>query len=270
MDIAFVLGALNVLFAAFVVVQIRWLFGGEALVLRTTGLGYAEYARRGFFELTGVAVLLLPTLLGTHALIPESDARTHRLYRKLATGTVLLLTAIIVSAGVRMQLYIHYYGISADRLYASAFMCWLAFVFAWFVWTMLRFRPRRFAAGLVISGYVLLLTLNVMNPEALVVRANLARGDAPAAGVAGTDFKYLATLSGDAAPLVAEALVASSQAPLSPGDARCTAASTLLEQWTAERRDRMTKHWTSWNLGRSRAIDAVREREASLRQMVCN
>jgi hypothetical protein len=37
-DLALSLGALNLLFATFVVVQIGWLFGGETLVLRTTGL----------------------------------------------------------------------------------------------------------------------------------------------------------------------------------------------------------------------------------------
>ena len=83
-DIAFALGALTVLFAAFVIVQIGWLFGGEALVLRTTGLGYAEYARRGFFELMCVAGLLLPVLLASRALVPESDTRTLRLHSRLA------------------------------------------------------------------------------------------------------------------------------------------------------------------------------------------
>jgi hypothetical protein len=95
-DVTLALGALNVLFAAFVIVQIGWLFGGEALVLRTTGLSYADYARRGFFELTCVASLLLPVLLGAHALIPIADSRAHRFYRGLAVPLVMLLGAINV------------------------------------------------------------------------------------------------------------------------------------------------------------------------------
>ncbi|OYV64544.1 MAG: hypothetical protein B7Z72_13105, partial [Gemmatimonadetes bacterium 21-71-4] len=177
-DVTLALGALIVLFAAFVVVQIGWLFGGQALVLRTTGLSYAEYARRGFFELMWVAGLLLPVLLGGHALIPASDVRTLRLYRRLAVPLVVLLGAIMLSAGARMSLYIRYYGISTDRLYASAFMIWLAMVFVWLAFTVLRSRPRTFAAGLVATGFGVLFTLNVLNPDALVARANLARGDA--------------------------------------------------------------------------------------------
>lgn len=224
-DVTVALGALIVLFAAFVVVQIGWLFGGQALVLRTTGLSYAEYARRGFFELMWVAGLLLPVLLGGHALIPASDVRTLRVYRRLAVPLVVLLGAIMLSAGARMNLYIRYYGISTDRLYASAFMIWLAMVFVWIAFTVLRSRPRTFAAGLVATGFGVLFTLNVLNPDALVARANLARGDAVRTGAAGADVRYVASLGGDAIPAVVAALTAGGIAADSAaqGD-RCAAA----------------------------------------------
>ena len=63
-EIGTVLGAIDLLFLSFVIVQFRYLFGGHALVQATTGLTYAEYARRGFFELVAVAALVLPLLLG--------------------------------------------------------------------------------------------------------------------------------------------------------------------------------------------------------------
>ena len=44
-------------------VQFRYLFGGAALVQVSETLTYAEYARRGFFELVAVAALLLPIML---------------------------------------------------------------------------------------------------------------------------------------------------------------------------------------------------------------
>lgn len=276
-DVTLALGALNVLFAAFVIVQIGWLFGGEALVLRTTGLSYAEYARRGFFELTCVAALLLPVLLGARALIPDSDSRTLRFYRRLAMSLVLLLGAILLSAGARMRLYVHYYGISADRLYATAFMIWLAVVFVWLAFTVLRSRPRTFAAGLVISGFVTLFTLNFLNPDALVARANLARGDAVRTGAAGTDLRYLASLGGDAMPMLVSALMTAPVTPAAPNVVadtavaaeRCAAADIVLRRWTGERRAREARDWTQWNLARSRATRAVRAHEAELRQLAC-
>lgn len=269
-DVTLALGALNVLFAAFIVVQLGWLFGGEALVLRTTGLSYADYARRGFFELTCVAGLLLPVLLGAQALIPASDSRTLRLYRRLAVSLVVLLGAILFSAGARMRLYVHYYGISTDRLYATAFMIWLAIVFVWLGFTVLRSRPRTFATGLVVSEFVVLFTLNFLNPDALVARANLARGDAGRTGAAGTDLRYVASLGGDAVPALVSALAAPDVAAdtAAPGD-RCAAADILLQRWTGERRARMARNWTQWNIARKRATRAVRAHEAELQQLAC-
>jgi hypothetical protein len=269
-DVTVLLGALNVLFVSFVVVQIGWLFGGEALVLKTTGLGYADYARRGFFELLGVAGLLLPVLLGAQALIPVSDSRTIRIYRRLALPLVVLLGAMMFSAGARMRLYVQYYGISADRLYATAFMAWLAIVFVWFALTVLRSRPRTFATGLVVSGFLVLFTLNLLNPDALVARANLARGDAARSGPGGSDPRYLASLGGDAVPLLVSALTAPATAARAdaPGD-RCAAAGVLLARWTGERRERIDRSWTQWNLARKRAVRAVGEHEAELRELSC-
>ena len=273
-DVAVALGALNVLFAAFVVVQIGWLFGGEALVRRTTGLSYAQYARHGFFELMWVAGLLLPMLLGAQALIPDSERRTRRIYRRLAVPLVALLGAIMLSAGARMRLYVHYYGISTDRLYASAVMVWLAIVFVWFALTVLRSRPRTFAAGLLISGFAVLLTLNVLNPDALVARANLARDAAGEIGTAGADYRYVASLGGDAIPAVVSALTAAGPGAGSPADSaahadRCAAARIVLDRWTGEKRARAGQSWTQWNAARSRATEAVRAHEGGLRQLAC-
>ncbi len=275
------LGTLAVLFAAFVIVQMGWLFGGEALVLRTTGLGYAQYARRGFFELVWVAVLLLPVLLGTHALIPADDARTLRLYRRLALPLVGLLGAILVSAGARMRMYIHYYGISTDRLYAITFMIWLAVVFAWLAFTVLRARPRTFALGMAASAYAVLFVLNVSNPDALVARANLARASAvrvetspagatPTPRVAGADPEYIAYLGGDAIPLLVSALTSSDAAIAgAPLKERCAAARILLERWSGPGGSRRMGSWTRWNLARSRALHAVQAHDAELTRLAC-
>ncbi len=269
-DVTLALGALNVLFAAFVVVQIGWLFGGEALVLRTTGLSYAEYARRGFFELMGVAGLLLPVLLGAQALIPATDVRTLRFYRRLALPLVVLLGAIMGSAGARMQLYVQYYGISTDRLYAMAVMIWLAIVFVWFTMTVLRSRPGSFATGLVVSGFAALFTLNVLNPDALVARANLARGEAGRTGAAGADLRYVASLGGDAVPMLLSALTAPGVAAGTavPRD-RCAAAAILLNRWTGEHRAWMISNWTQWNSARRHAALAVRANQAALQRLAC-
>jgi len=62
LDITMALGALNVLFAAFVLTQLGWFFGGEEFLRARTGLTAAAYARQGFFQLVWVVTLVVPEL----------------------------------------------------------------------------------------------------------------------------------------------------------------------------------------------------------------
>lgn len=269
-DLAVVLGALVLLFSVFVAVQIGWLFGGESLVIRTTGLSYAEYARRGFFELSIVAVLLLPILLSAFVLTPSTDPRAIRLFRFLSAILVLELAAIIASAVMRMRLYIHYYGLSSSRLYATTFMAYLAVVYVAFVLTLLRLRPKMFSTAFTTSAFVILGILNVINPDALVARTNLARVST-SAGVAGADPRYLATLGGDAVPyLVASLTDTQISDNIAPAEERCAAAHTILSRWTGPTHSKQTESWTSWNAARNSASKIVATHEAKLRQLACS
>src|SRR5207302_1053890 len=103
LEVSVVLGALNLLFAAFVVVQLPYLFGG---VVQVAQLGYSDYARRGFFELVWVAGLTLPVLLWAHWLVRGSGPTGQQVYRILAFGLVCLLSVVMASAVQRMQLYV--------------------------------------------------------------------------------------------------------------------------------------------------------------------
>jgi hypothetical protein len=232
------LGAVITLFTVFVALQVRWLFGGADVVLATTGLTVAEYARRGFFELLGVAVLVLPLILGTRALI--EDEKVVRRHRALSLALIVLLAAIIASAMLRMKLYIDYFGLTTDRLYASAIMVWLGLVSLAMARTVLGGWARPFAAMTVLSGFATLFVLNAINPELLVARVNLDRASVQR----GVDFAYLARLTGDAMPTVVKALNAAA-----PSTESCTAAKSLRERWS--------KRETSWNLGAVRGRQSV-------------
>jgi len=164
-EVSVALGSLVLLFAAFVLVQLRYFFGGDALVQATAGMSYAEYARRGFFELVTVSVLVLPVLLSANALLRRETATADRVFRALAGSLLVLLAVIMYSAFARMQLYQSIYGLTADRLYATVFMAWLATVFAWFAATVLRGRGRLFVAGVLVSGWSTLMALNVADPD---------------------------------------------------------------------------------------------------------
>lgn len=294
-EVTVVLGGLVALFAVFVGVQVSWLFGGERLVRSTTGLSYAQYARHGFFELVWVSLLVLPVLLGVHAAIRRDDQVALRRHRQLSLALLALLGGVMASALGRMALYVHYYGLSSDRLLASVFMAWLALVFAWLAVTVLRGRAHDFAAGMTITGFMTLAALNVVNPDALVATVNVSRGAsalsvtdslgaAPAGGqrspaMAPIDYAYLTERpDGDAAEIVVDALAAPPlAAPGTPERSaevreRCFAVRNLFRYWDAApgaSRRATNADWRSWNAGAWRARRAVRGHESQLRAVTC-
>jgi hypothetical protein len=255
-EMVIMLGLLDLLFLAFVVVQIRYFFGGSALVQATTGLSYAEYARRGFFELVTVAALVLPFLLVIHWLLPRDHVAGQRWFRWLAGMQVALLFVVMASALQRMRLYQAEYGLSVQRLYPTAFMGWLAVVFVWFAVTVLRGQRERFAFGALMAGFLLIATLHLVNPDALIARTNLARARAGRL----FDARYVAGLSADAVPELVAGLPA-----LKPQD-RCVVAARLLERWSPP----ANPDWRSWSHSRSRAWQALRDNGQALPIAACS
>lgn len=258
-EVGVVLGLLNVLFACFVVVQFRYFFGGAARVLSVTELTYAEYARRGFFELTWVAGLVLPLLLITHALLQRGNrsAAAERIFRPLAGTQVALLFVIMASAVARMRLYQSEYGLTELRLYTTAFMLWLGLVFVWFAWTVLvRSSRQRFACGALVAAFLTVGLLHLLNPDAYIVRANAAHARAGRA----FDAAYAASLSADAVPALVYAMPSLSR------EERCLVARELSALWS---QPAPGEDWRSWNLARSRAWRTVAAHREDLSGAAC-
>ena len=234
------LGALAALFAVFIGFQVPYFFGGASTVLATAALGYADYARRGFFELVTVTALVVPVLVSAGSVLDRSDPRAVRGFRILACALLGLVSLIAGSALYRLWLYYGAYGLTSDRLYAAAVMGWVGLVLGWFALTVVRGRPGPFVAGALVSGLGVLACLNLVNPDGLVARVNLARGRAGAE----LDVTYLGRLSADAVPALAAGLA---DLPL---EARCELTRALEARW---RRDDPAD-WRTWNVARSRAV----------------
>jgi hypothetical protein len=277
LDITAALGTLNVLFAVFVVSQLGWFFGGERFLHERTGLTAAEYARQGFFQMVWVVLLVVPLLLATRAALrPGAGHALARRHTALSLPLIALLGAMILSAVSRMRLYVHYFGLTTDRLYPMVFMGWLAIVLVWLALTVLRDRGRPFVAGAVISAGIVLGVLNLAVPDRIAASVNVARalrGD-PGAETA-LDVSYLAQLSGEAVDLAVAAALAP---PVARGDSlrrtdadkqRCEATKRLLGRWgpgslAAQRLERDAA-WRFWNAGEAHALRVVNAHTRGLR-----
>jgi hypothetical protein len=275
-DITAALGTLGVLFAAFIATQIGWMFGGEKFLQARTGLTAAAYARQGFFQMVWVVTLVVPILVGTRAALgPGRElARRHTL---LSLPVVALLGAIIVSAMLRMKMYVHYYGLTTERLYPTVFMLWLATLIVWLALTVLRDWGRPFVGGAVISGMAFLLGLNVADPDAIVARVNVSRAERISSRAeTSLDLAHLASLSGNGTAIAVGAIlradVSNSVAtmPGSPAAQRCLAAKSLLVRWNplsrAHRRASGAGAWRYWNHDDAIAYRSVDARRPELQR----
>ena len=185
--------------------------------------------------------------------------RGRRTINLLHGGLIALTLLILVSALVRMRLYQQEFGLTELRFYTTAFMVWLGIVLAWLAVTVLRVREpagdnpgrRRFAFGALIASLALVVALDLINPDALIARTNLARA---AAGVGQPlDAEYLAwTLSADAVPTSVAGLAAAVSDPAVQAKLACglQAQARILTDRAAG------TNWrgANWGLGAARRV----------------
>ena len=249
-EVGMLLGLIDALFLLFVVLQIPYLFGGAATVAATASLTFADYARRGFFELTAVAICTIMTLLLADWILRKDSMRTEILFRSLSGVNLLLLGAIMASAWQRLLLYQGAYGLTEARLYAAAALTGMGLVAVWFALSVLAGRRGRFAFGSIIAAYAVILTLDAVNPDALIARIDMTRG----AEGKPVDPVYLTTLSADATPQLVRGI------PLIPAHDGALISRELIRRNAGQE----SPDWMTWNLARTRASGAIEKHKDSL------
>lgn len=124
-----VLAAVSLLYLVFLVTQLSYLIGGFAGLL-PVDYTYADYARRGFFEICIISALNLGMLL-TAELFVKRDAK-EKLPASTRGFSVFISTFslfLIAAAIAKMLLYIRSYGLTFLRLGTSLFMLLLFVIF---------------------------------------------------------------------------------------------------------------------------------------------
>jgi hypothetical protein len=231
------LGVLDLLFAAFVIVQVAVLFGGRDHVLDTVGLTYAEYARQGFFQLVAVAVLTLG-VVAVSIRWTRTDRRADRWVLQLLLGVLCVLTLVVLlSALRRLQLYESAFGFTRLRVSVQATILWLGGLFVLVMLAGAMWRGRWLPRAAVVFTGVSLLVFSLIDPDALIASKNVERFERTGR----VDLEYLTLLSADAVPALSRLPV-----PL----ARCAL-------WPHA--DLVDEHESAlaWNYGRQRARDSL-------------
>ena len=252
------LGSINVLFLIFILLQLASLFGGESHLL-AAGLTYAEYARKGFFELVLVAVLSYLIISFAEKQIIKKENSHLRSFKILSGILVLQVILILISAFTRLSLYEEAYGFTDIRLYSHALMVWIAVVLVLLshhIWT--NGERALFAFRTFCTVVLLLFAMNMLDPDVFIAKKNLERY----AATGQIDARYLGGLSEDALPYTIHLLDDPKQ------ETRSDFATGLFyhyDGWDGPANQMGDHAWQSLRLSRANAQELLVQRKSAVK-----
>ena len=234
-----VLVMVNAVYILFCAIQFTYLFGGEKVIRSIPDYTYAEYARRGFFELIIVTVINLSILLiGLH--FTKNDGKFDRLVHGLRCLLVLCTVILLYSAHLRLTLYEEAYGYTYDRIFAHTF---IGFLFILFMLTLYKLWRKELPLikAFAIAALLTYTALNYVNVDAIIARKNIERY----LKTGKIDLDYLQELSYDAIPELTRLSTA--------GDGDMTAKKMVVFLRDKEVELRLESPWQSYNVSKARA-----------------
>jgi hypothetical protein len=245
-----VLVAIGLVFAAFIVIQVAYLFGGRD-TLSASGQTYSEYATRGFQELVAVAVLAGAIILSLEAVIE----RRTRVYVAAAVGLLAMTGVVLASAFLRLRLYQDAYGWTELRFYVFSAIVYLALAIVAVGTLLVSDRSRWSLHALGLGALSVAVAVNIIGPHAFVADQNVARATdptlVPPGGRSGLDAEYVLSLSDDAVPSLVAAL------PRLPEPNRSLIEEALRRRSAALAADPALRSPSAWNLARTQAREAL-------------
>src|SRR6185437_13478081 len=244
-----VLGAAATVSWLFVLLQLSYLFGASPAIAGS-GVTFAEYAHRGFGELTVAATIAALLIIAAHDSVRAvHDSETRKAITWPSLALLAAVVCILVSAFHRIMLYEDAYGYTTTRVYVQAYMLLalaILFVLAWHVWR--RFDVRALARQIMTVALATLAFLVFWNGDEWVAQANLDRY----AHTGKLDVQYLTGgLSLDAYPALVQAL------PRVTEPERAQLSLALAREYARRSELHGTRAWYEWNLRRERARSFV-------------
>ncbi len=195
-ELVVITGSVIALFAAFILVQFRYLFSSvgerELAELGINSLTYSEYVRKGFFELlvaSSVACGLLLYVLRYFKQLRGKLAVVVHLF-----GTILTIETgfLLLSAVKRLLLYADAHGLTRARIFGFVFLIWLGILLIIFLVQLLqRVKQQWFFGSIVAATLFVLMLVNIINVDGLIATSYKPTVNGE------VDYYYLANLSAD-------------------------------------------------------------------------
>jgi len=201
-----VLALIEALFLLFLIIQLRYFFGGNANI-NLEAYTYAEYARKGTNELIAVAVLSLFMFQVINTVTRTPHKKDCLVKHILLTVLIAQVLVILLSAYQRLSLYEGMYGFTHIRVRTYLFILWLSALLFLVVVSEWLGKSQRFFGLLVLISLGFVLSQAALNIDQYIVERNLARlsQDLPQGASRQFDHTYLGSLSYDALPAILNA-----------------------------------------------------------------
>ena len=173
--------AFNLIYMTFFFAQASYLFSAFSDHLPET-MTYAEYARRGFFELCTVAGINLAVMTVSYLFIKKEAGEADGAIKipktlRVETAVLCIFTMLlIVTAISKMAMYIEGFGLTQLRVYTTWFMVLLFFIFA----IVLIRQVKKFnASRMIVIGFIILfMGLCYGNTDGMITKYNIERYEA--------------------------------------------------------------------------------------------
>jgi len=189
-----ILSLLNIVYITFTIIQFAYLFGGNSFMLPSS-FTYAEYARRGFFELIVVAIINFGILLFSITFVKKESRKANAVINAFLSAIAVFTFVLLISAFYRMVLYEMAYGYTYLRIFVQAFMILLFIIFIInlaYIW----YRRLPIIKSYILCSLILYIILNFANVDVIIARNNINRYY----NTGEIDVYYLTGLSYDAIP----------------------------------------------------------------------
>lgn len=168
-----VLIILSIVYLVFIGLQFPYLFGALSNHL-PQNFTYAEYARRGFFEMEAVSIINFG-ILTVFSFLTKKRKGSLPFSTKILSLIVSVITIILLCAALaKMALYVNIYGLTLLRIYTTFTMAATILVFIAFIAKLYyeKFRAITFSVVTVLFLYIL---LNYINVDRLIPYYNINR-----------------------------------------------------------------------------------------------
>ena len=239
------IGSITGLLWLFMGVQLSYLFGNLPRI-SGSGITFADYARRGFGEMTVVATATVLLIVASERF--GSRDKREEITRTITFALIIAVLFLLGSAFYRVILYERAYGFTTARLYAQAFMIIVTAILAFLSLEIAgELNPGRLFRRSFTAAFATLIVLIYWNHEAWIARSNIDRF----AATGKLDVSYLTRdLSPNAIPAIIEGM------SRLPEPTRSELQRSIVSRYGTRKRF-YDNRWFEWNLARANARMAL-------------